>query len=159
MLDIDTHTDHYAALPINTVTAATEELHDLINRLDLCATPEASPARRWQPSSKNLSLDPMPTEALHTIKCARQLRYPDVPSSFKAGRPFDDDNSLTPKKSQETPKNPLVGPFTGISELRAPVSTNSCEPTIGQSNITSLRPYNFVVSGNTPATIRASSRN
>ena len=160
-LSFDTYTDHFSALPLNMVTAATEELHDLINRLDLSVTPEASPARRWSPSSKNLSPDPMPMFSLHTIERARQLHYPDVPSSVRADRTFDVDTSFTPSKPRETPKNPLTVPFMGsISELRAPVSAPSCKPAIKQeSSITSLRPYDCVVSRSTTATIRASSHN
>ncbi|KAF8326870.1 uncharacterized protein EI90DRAFT_3069364 [Cantharellus anzutake] len=148
-------------LPLNMLTAATEELYDLINRLDLSTTPEASPAKRWSPHSKNFTPDPMPAFALHTIERARQIRYPDVPSSVKPDRTFDVDTSFSSGKSQETPKNLFKGPFTGsLSELRGPISVGkgACESLIKQEpSITSLRPYDCVASRN-EATVRGSSR-
>jgi hypothetical protein len=149
------------ALPPNMLTAATEELYDLINRLDLSTTPEASPAKRWSPHSKNFTPDPMPAFVLHTIERARQICHPNVPSSVKPDRTFDVDTSFSSGKSQETPQNLFKGPFTGsLPELWDPISVSkdACESLIEQKpSITSLRPYDCVASRN-EATVRGSSR-
>ncbi|KAF8310346.1 uncharacterized protein EI90DRAFT_3139765 [Cantharellus anzutake] len=95
-------------LPLNMLTAAAEELYDLINWLDLSATPEASPAKCWSPHSKNFTLDPV---LAFTLQRACQICYPDVPSSAKPDHMFDVDMSFGSSKSQETPKNLFKGSF------------------------------------------------
>lgn len=132
------------------VNAATSELSDLIHRLDLTATPEASPARGWLQATPNRSPDAMPEFAIATVERAIRQRYPDVPSSVhsKGNTTFNADSSFS---SEATPQ---PAPSRGISNMAlsgsvadlrkggssgpGPFLSNSIRL---ESSITSLRPY------------------
>lgn len=132
------------------VNVATSELSDLINRLDLTATPQASPARHWLQATPNRSPDAMPEFALATVERAIRQRYPDVPSSVqsKGNTTFNIDSSFN---SEPTPqKVPTRGisnmPLSGsVADLRRGANA-SAGPFVShslriESSITSLRPY------------------
>lgn len=132
------------------VNAATTELSDLINRLDLTATPEASPARRWLRVTPDQSPDAMPEFAIATVERAIRQRYPDVPSSvqpdgnttFNADSSFSADSTPHPQKLYNMGNLPLSG---SVADLRRGGSINP-GPFLSNAlreepSITSLRPY------------------
>lgn len=143
---------HLTCLPItdalNIVNNATSELSDLINRLDLIATPSASPARNWL-ATPSRSPDGVPDFALATVERALRQRYPDVPTSVQSGgnTTFTGDSSLS---SEATPQN--AGTMRGISSMQLSGSVADLRRGVGpgpfvsgslraESSITSLRPY------------------
>jgi serine/arginine repetitive matrix protein 2 len=132
------------------VNAATTELSDLINRLDLTATPEASPARRWLQATPEQSPDAMPEFAIATVERAIRQRYPDVPSSVRSegNTTFNADSSFGADSTPHPPKLYNMGnlPLSGsVADLRrggsigpGPFLSNALRE---EPSITSLRPY------------------
>ncbi|KAF8310977.1 hypothetical protein DL93DRAFT_2169362 [Clavulina sp. PMI_390] len=131
------------------VNAATDELSDLINRLDLIATPEASPAtRRWlQATPSNTS---GVVDSLNTVEKAIRLRYPEVSPSADSEAHVKAPNLAN--TSQSTPLAAPVlrgGTFRGLSRVPLSGSVTDLRGVGGSSNIftnspstSSARPFN-----------------
>ena len=147
------------------VNAATTELSDLINRLDLMATPEPSPGRRSPQGIPRQSPDATLEYVTATVQRAIQQSYPDATSSVqsKGSTTVIADSSpatnLMPHPSKLYNMNNL--PFSGsMTDLRKGVSIGP-GPFLSntprhESSITSLRPYQMAK--NLPAIYLSPSR-
>jgi len=144
------------------INAATTELSDLIDRLDLIATPEPSPGRQWPQGIPRQSPDATLEYVTATVQRAIPQRYPDATSSIQSKGStavIADSSKLMPHPSKLYNMSNL--PFSGsMTDPRkggpigpGPFLSNTPRH---ESSITSLRPYQMTK--NLPAIYLSPSR-